>query len=106
LKILNPYDNLDENKVESIEKVISDFYSFSSEVDFTANSKLVGFNDCDLESIIDEGNQVDIMKLLDIDDLSKTSKRENSQDIKQTEEITTDSKKKVAIDIEDEDEEN
>lgn len=68
MKVINPLENFDGSKLEKLEKINDDFYSLANNVDMSKLKNLSKFQEADLDLDLIDGKEIDLMKLLDIED--------------------------------------
>jgi hypothetical protein len=66
IKVINPLENLDNTKMEKLEKLVGEFYTLSENVDLSKQKNLAKFQDVDLDQI--NLSDVDLMKFLEIEE--------------------------------------
>lgn len=75
IKILNPIENMNKDKIEFSERIIQDYYTLSNSASFLNFEKLSEFQNFDIEEAIDQGLNIDLNQLLEIDE--KNDLKEN-----------------------------
>lgn len=78
MKVINPLENIDSEKISKIEQTINEYYCLSNKIEISKQKNLDLFQEYDIEKAIDEGLEINLMKLLDIEEPLTHSKEEKT----------------------------